>query len=130
MVVALTAAIGLDMATAHAAPPPDQGPAASCSFKLTTPSVVNVSGLDMVTAIMSPGECTGLIQLNSFTVCVEMLGSGTPQCKFTPVYDAVQVFFAPYRSGAAYASTARVCGNVFPSAEQSCSSQGPYSKTL
>jgi hypothetical protein len=129
MVVAVMV-IGLDGATAHAAPPPDPGPAASCSFKLTPPSVVNVSGVDMVTAIMSPGECTGVIQPNSYTVCVEMLGSGTPQCKFTPVYDAVQVFFAPYRSGAAYASTARECGNVFPMGEQSCSSQGPYSRTL
>jgi dihydroxyacid dehydratase/phosphogluconate dehydratase len=84
----------------------------------------------MVTAIMSPGECTGQFQPNSFTVCVEMLGSGTPQCKFTPVYDAVQVFFTPYRKGATYASTARECGNVFPAADQSCSSQGPYSTTL
>ena len=129
MAVALTA-IGLDVATAHAAPPADQVSSASCSFKLTPPSVANVSGLDMVTAIMSPGQCSGLIQPNSYTVCVEMLGSGTPQCKFTPVYDAVQVFFAPYRSGATYASTARECGNVFPLGEQSCSSQGPITKTL
>ena len=128
MAVAL-AAMGVDVATAHAAPPTDEV-SASCSFTLTPPSVVTVSGLDMVTAIMSPGACTGLIQPNSYTVCVEMLGSGTPQCKFTPAFDAVQVFFAPYRSGATYASTARECGNVYPLGEQSCSSQGPINKTL
>lgn len=122
--------MGLATATADAAPPPDPGPAASCAFKLTAPSVVNVSGTDMVTATIAPGACTGEFQPNSFTVCLEMMGEGRPQCNFRPIYDPVQVYFAPYRKGATYSSTGRGCGNVFPSAEESCSSLGPYTKTL
>jgi disulfide bond formation protein DsbB len=122
--------LGLNVATAHATPPPGPGPAPSCAFKLTAPSLVNVSGTDMVTATISPGECTGEFQPNSFTVCVEMLGSGTPQCDFRPVFDPVTVYFTPYREGATYRSTGQGCGNVFPSAELSCSSLGPYTATL
>jgi hypothetical protein len=129
MTIALTATC-LNVATVHAAPPPDPGPAASCAFTLTPPSLVNVTGIDMVTATMSPGECTGVIQPNSYLVCVEILGEGRPQCKFRPVFDPVSVYFTPYRKGATYQSTARVCGNVFPSADQSCSSLGPYTATL
>lgn len=122
--------IGLTAAAAHAAPSPDPGPAGSCTYKLTPPSRVNVSGTDMVTATITPGACTGLIQPNSFTVCVEMSDSGTPQCNFTPIYQAVQVYFAPYRKGATYRSTGRGCGNLLPSGDESCTSLGPYTATL
>jgi hypothetical protein len=127
--VALTT-IGLTTAAAHADPSPDPGPEASCTYKLTAPSRVNVSGADMVTATITPGACTGLIQPNSFTVCVEMLGSGTPQCNFSPIYKAVQVYFTPYRKGATYRSTGRGCGNLLPSGDESCTSLGPYTTTL
>ena len=128
-VVALTA-IGLTAATAHATPPPDPGPAPSCAFTLSAPHLVNMAGTDTVAATLTPGECTGEFQPNSFLVCVELLGDGTPQCNFSPVYDPLQVYFTPYRKGATYQSTGRGCGNVFPSADQSCSSLGPYTVTL
>ena len=129
MALALTT-IGLTTATASAAPPPGPGPSASCDFKLTVPSHVTVSGTDVVTATLTPGECTGEFQPNSYLVCVEMLGGGTPQCNFRPVYDPVSVYFTPYRKGATYRSTGRGCGNVFPAADQSCFSLGPYTVTL
>lgn len=126
----LLTAIGPTAASAHAAPPTDPGPAASCAFKLTRPSFFNMAGTDTVAATLSPGECTGVIQPNSYLVCVELLGDGPPQCKFSPVFDPVSVYFTPYRKGATYQSTGRFCGNVFPSADQSCTSLGPYSATL
>jgi disulfide bond formation protein DsbB len=122
--------IGLSAATARAVPSPDPAPGGSCAYDLTAPSHVNVSGTDMVTATITPGACTGVIQPNSFSVCVGLLGEGRPQCKFSPVYDPVQVYFMPYRKGATYQSTGQGCGNVFPSADQTCSSLGPYTATL
>lgn len=124
------AAIGLNAATAQADPPADPGPAASCTYKLTAPSVVNVSGTDMVTSVIAPGPCTGVIQPNSFVVCIEMLGVGTPLCKSSALYEPVQVYFAPYRKGATYKATGRGCGDVFASGGQVCSSLGPYTVTL
>lgn len=122
--------IFLGAASAQAAPPETPLPAQSCTFKLTAPFVVKVSGTDMVAATISPGACTEGIQPNSFTVCVEMSGNSRPQCNFRPVYDPVTVYFAPYRSGTTYRSTGRGCGNVFPMADESCFSVGPYSATL
>ena len=84
----------------------------------------------MVTATLAHGPCTGDIQPNSMTVCVEMLGGDKPSCEFHPTFDPVQVYFAPYRPGATYRSTGRGCGNVFPSADESCSSFGPYTAAL
>ncbi|MGH3641549.1 MAG: hypothetical protein ACRDUX_21260 [Mycobacterium sp.] len=130
LAVVVLATVGLDVATAGAAPPPAPVPAASCSYTLTSPSKVDVSGTDMVTATLTHGPCTGEITPNSMTVCIELRGYTPPQCNFHPTFDPVQVFFTPYRSGGTYLATGRGCGNVFPMADESCSSLGPYTKTL
>jgi hypothetical protein len=121
---------GVGAATAQASPPSDPSTSPSCSYTLTSPSIVNVSGTDMVTATLAHGPCTGKITPNSMTVCVEMQGGDRPQCAFHPTFDTLQVYFTPYRSGATYISTGRGCGNVFPAADESCSSLGPYTTTL
>lgn len=129
-VVMTVATAGLDAGVAYANPTPDPSAQPHCNYSLTLPSVVNVSGTDMVTATLSHESCVGEIQPNSMTVCVEMVGGGSPACKFSPLFDPVQTFYMPYRSGATYKSTGRGCGNVFPSGDQSCASVGPYSATL
>lgn len=124
------ALVGLNSAVAQASPPPEPSTDASCVYTLTSPSVVTVSGTEMVTATLTPGPCTGNISMNSLTVCIEMLGGGRPECAFHPTFDPVRVYFAPYRSGATYSSTGRGCGNVAPMFDQSCSAVGPYTATL
>ncbi|WP_319448753.1 MULTISPECIES: hypothetical protein [unclassified Mycobacterium] len=122
---------GLDRGTASAAPPqPDPSPAASCVYTLTPPSKVTVSGTEMVTASLKPGPCTGDINPNTLTVCLELKGYASPQCATHPTFDPVDVYFSPYRSGATYIATGLGCGNVFPTGDQSCSPVGPYATTL
>ncbi|TPG36429.1 hypothetical protein EAH80_00100 [Mycobacterium hodleri] len=119
---------GLNLAVAQATPDPTTQ--ASCAYTLASPTVVKVSGTDMVTATLTPGPCTGRISPNSITVCVEMQGGSRPQCATHPYFDPVRAYFAPYRPGATYQSTGRGCGSVFPTADESCVSLGPYAATL
>ena len=130
-VAAGLAMAGLTVATAHADPAPDASSQPSCAFTLTPPSVVNVSGTQMVTATLTPGPCTGNITINGWTVCIELKDSEVKsQCNFHPWWDPVQIYFAPYRAGGTYVATGRACGDVAPDFGQSCMSFGPNSKTL
>lgn len=127
----LTGFLVLGGAGFASATPAQDDSQASCTFTLSKPFLVDVSGRTMVTATLSGLPCTGVILPNEQTVCVELQGGGSaPQCKVAPGYATAQVYFAPYRPGATYVSTGKGCAAAAPSQVSTCSTQGPYSATL
>jgi len=115
---------------AQAAPPGGDGQP-SCVYTLSKPFVVEISGVKLVSATLTSMPCTGYILPNDMTVCVELQGAGMPpQCTKKGGNDPIQVYFAPYRPGAAYTSTGTGCGSAAPLYLSVCASQGPYTTTL
>jgi hypothetical protein len=113
--------------TAAAAPPPD---APACVYTLSRPQVVSVSGAVMVTATLTPYPCTGEINPNSLTVCLNPQGSSSPgTCGFSAVPSMAQVF-VPYKPGTTYVTTGTGCGSVYTTQGSICSSLGPVTTTL
>ena len=91
---------------AHADPPPPPG--TLCSFTLSPPQVVQVSGKDMVTATLTPDGCAGAFRPYLSVVCVQ--GGSTPNtCTQARETDTAQVY-APYQPGATYTSSGRGLG--------------------
>ena len=112
---------------ASAAPPPDEP---SCVYTLSRPQVVSVSGAVMVTATLKPYPCTGDINPNSLTVCLNPQGSSSPgNCGFSAVPSVAQVF-VPYKPGTTYVTTGTGCGSVYTTQGSICSTLGPVTTTL
>jgi hypothetical protein len=112
---------------ATAAPPPDEP---SCVYTLSRPQVVSVSGAAMVTATLKPYPCTGDINPNSLTVCLNPQGSSSPgNCGFSAVPSVAQVF-VPYKPGTTYVTTGTGCGSVYTTQGSICSTLGPVTTTL
>lgn len=110
---------------------PGDAPEPSCTYTLSPPSVVQVSGATMVTATLTPFPCTGSINPNSMTVCVSMQGdSSTGQCASEAKPVPAQVYFAPYRPGAVYTSRGTGCGSVYTGTQSVCTTVGPFTATL
>jgi hypothetical protein len=117
-------------ATATASPPSDDADSPSCVYTMSTPQVVSVSGVAMVTATLKPFPCTGHINPNSLTICIAVQGSSTaPQCAFRAVPEMAAVF-VPYKPGTTYVATGTGCGSVFTAQGAICASVGPKSTTL
>jgi hypothetical protein len=93
---------------ALAFPPP---PGTLCSYTLSPPEVVQVSGQDLVTATMTPDGCAGAFRPHITVVCVQGAGAAN-QCSQAREGDVAQVF-APYRAGVTYTSTGRGLGTLF-----------------
>lgn len=118
------------LAIAAAAPPPGGADQPSCTYTLSTPQLVQVSGTTMVTATLTPFPCTGSIQPNSLTVCLKTAeDSETGQCGFSAVPTMARVF-VPYRPGSAYVATGTGCGSVYTTQGSICSTVGPRTTTL
>ena len=91
LIAAATLPVAGTAAVACAEPPP------TCTYNLSPPQVVDVSGTDMVTATLSPGACE---RSNAYlsVACVQMQGSpGPPKCEQNNGVLTAQVFYAPYR---------------------------------
>jgi hypothetical protein len=102
----------------------------SCVYTLSQPQVVQVSGVLMVTATLTPYPCTGSINPNSMTVCITP--ESTPaagKCGFSAVPDYAEVF-VPYKPGTAYVTKGTGCGSVYTTQGSICSSVGPHTTTL
>jgi hypothetical protein len=127
-----TAALMLGLAGAASADPSSDGsPEPSCIYTLTSPQLVQVSGVTMVTATLAPYPCTGLINPNSMTVCVKAQGDSTNgKCAFEAKPIPAQVYYAPYRPGTTYVSTGSGCGSVFTAEGAVCATEGPKTATL
>jgi hypothetical protein len=130
LTVFATAMIGVGSAGVASAGPDDAGQP-SCTYTLTPPRVVRVSGVDMVTATLTPYPCTGSINPNSLVVCVSAQGGDAgDQCATKAIPDMAQVFFAPYRPGTTYVSKGSGCGSVYDTTGSLCATVGPYTATL
>jgi hypothetical protein len=98
--------IGVYYSGPSAASPP--GGNGQCSFVLDGPKVVNVSGVNYVTATVHPGSCT-LHAHTEATVCLSVEGdSSAGQCGSG--YDPTPaVVYYPYRPGATYVVKGQGC---------------------
>jgi hypothetical protein len=123
-----TAAVGLAFGgTAVAGAEPS---AVACSYTLSPPHVVQVSGTDMVTATLSTAGCD---QSNTYlsVACIQVQGGQGPgQCAQGEGLLTAQVYFGPYRPGATYVSTGRGCASKGNPPRPFCESTGPLTATL
>jgi len=111
---------------AHADPPP---PGTLCSFDLSPPQVVQVSGTPMVTATLTPAGCGGPFRPHVSVVCVQAADS-PPQCTQAREADTAQVY-VPYRPGATYTATGRGLGTVWNDmSEPNWQLLGPFTAVL
>jgi hypothetical protein len=102
-----------------------------CSFVLSAPRVVDVSGTSMVTATADFGGCSVAAEPTSTVACVQMQGSGTAeQCAMNTGLIPAQVYYGPYRPGATYVSTGRGCASTGNPPRSSCQTLGPLTATL
>lgn len=122
----LVLAGGLTVSPARSDPPADP----RCTYTLSAPQVVVVSGTPMVTATLAPFPCTGSISPNSMTVCLKVVGdSNAGQCGFEPRPLPARVF-VPYRPGTSYEARGRGCGSAPTASWTTCSTHGPMTVTL
>lgn len=111
--------------TATAAVAVAQPTPAACNYTLTAPTVVNVSGTDMVTATVSPAACDGAVTFQT-VACIQMQGaSGPAECAQGQGIVPAQVFYQPYRPGATYTSTGRGCAAKGNPPQTYCQETGP-----
>jgi hypothetical protein len=112
--------------TAAATPEDDPG---RCNYQLSAPSVVVLSGTQMVTATLTPKNCTGTANTKSTQVCIAT-GGNAGICNDQPGFNTAQAYFAPYTPGVSYTVTGRGCAGLSIPATVVCSSLGPVSATL
>ncbi|MDG5485169.1 hypothetical protein [Mycolicibacterium gadium] len=111
-------------AVAVAEPPP------TCTYNLSPPQVVDVSGTSMVTATISPGACERSNVYLS-VACLQMQGSPNPPiCQSSNGVLPAQVFYAPHEPGATYVSTGRGCANTGNPPQPVCTPVGPLTATV
>jgi hypothetical protein len=111
-------------AVAVAEPPP------TCTYNLSPPQVVDVSGTKMVTATVSPGACDRSTAYLS-VACLQMQGSpGPPKCEQNNGIVTAQVFYAPYEPGATYTSTGRGCATTGNPPQPVCIPVGPMTAAV
>jgi hypothetical protein len=127
-----TVFFGLGSASvASASPSADESGEPSCTYSLSLPQVVEVSGTAMVTATLAFTSCTGRILPNDRVACVSMEGyDSAGQCAQKLGSDPAQVFYAPYQPGATYISRGTACATLTGPGNAVCATLGPYTKTL
>ncbi len=128
VLAATTLVLGSTSAVAGAQPADPAEPV--CNYNLTAPSVVNVSGTDVVTATVTVGACDGAVTFQT-VACIQMQGNDGPgQCSKGRGILPAQVFFQPYRPGTTYTSTGRGCANKGNPPQKYCDERGPIAATL
>lgn len=118
--------VAFSSGAAHAGPPPP------CSYRLSAPQVVHVSGVDMVTATLEVDECGWPAEPYSSVVCLQVDGDGTTTtCMQAHGPEKAQVYSGPHRPGTTYAATGRGCGRwVGNPPAPDCQRLGPVTATL
>ena len=125
----LTAAGALAFAATAAVAGASPGPP-PCSYTLSPPQVVGLSGTNVVTATMSPAGCDRATTYLT-VACVQLQGSDGPgQCQQANGILTAQVFYQPYRPGATYISTGRGCASTGNPPRPFCQPTGPFTATL
>jgi hypothetical protein len=101
--------IGLYCAGPAAASPP--GESQQCSFVVDGPKVVNLSGMNYVTASMHTGACTQHASTNS-TVCLSIEGGDSAgECQTASDPNSAIAYYA-YRPGATYVLKGLGCSDI------------------
>jgi hypothetical protein len=112
-----------------ASPSGDDG-TGQCSFILTPPKVVQVSGLSLVSATLRPGPCTIHAQPNSLVVCLSVAGGGSQgECGSKNGQEPAEVRY-PYQPGSTYVVRAQGCASTFEPPYTLCQDFGPLQTTL
>lgn len=111
--ILVTSIIAVGSAGVTNAAPPAGADAGSCSWVLTPPRVVQVSGASMVLATVNAGPCTMDAVPNDSVVCLSIKGEDSQgQCGHRAgSYPAL--IYRPYRPGATYIVTGQGCADVF-----------------
>ena len=127
MVAVLTVTLScLSVAAVAGAEPADP----PCTFTLSAPHVVQVSGTDMVAVTMTPTDCTGGTPYQA-VACVEIQGSpGPQQCVQNNGLLTARAYYSPYQPGATYVATGRGCATSGNPPEPVCLPSGPLTATL
>lgn len=102
----------------------------TCTYNLSPPQVVDVSGTAMVTTTLSPGACN---RSNAYlsVACLQLQGSPEPpKCEQNNGVLTAQVFYAPYRPGATYVSTGRGCATTGNPPQPVCTPVGPLTASF
>jgi hypothetical protein len=127
--IVMPAVVGLTVLGAAGVAGAEPGPQA-CSYTLSPPHVVHMSGVSVVTATLSPAGCDRSEPFLS-VACVQLHGSDGPgQCAQAEGLVPAQVYYQPYRPGATYVSTGRGCASTGNPPSSSCEPMGPYIGTL
>src|ERR1700734_2421473 len=109
---------------AHASPSDDDG-TGQCTFVLSQPKVVQISGLSLVSATMRPGPCTIHATPNLSVVCLSVAGSGNQgECASKNGQDPAEVRY-PYQPGATYVLRGQGCASTFVPPYTLCQDFGP-----
>jgi hypothetical protein len=110
----------------HAEPSPPK----ACSYLLSPPHVVQLSGTNVVTATLSPSACDRSEPYLS-VACVQLQGSeGARQCQQGNGNLAAQVYYAPYQPGATYIATGKGCALTGNPPQPVCQPTGPITVIL
>ncbi|OBA87074.1 hypothetical protein A5662_02670 [Mycobacteriaceae bacterium 1482268.1] len=124
----LTLAFGgvVGASTAQAEP----WPPSPCGFTITPPQVVQVGGVNKVTATVTSTVCGIAASPYQSVACVELAGQPGGSC--IQGTDTAQVYFSgPYTPGATYISRGRGCGIIVPTLPaDNCQLLGPITATL
>jgi hypothetical protein len=114
---------------AHASPS-DDDETGQCTFVLSQPKVVQISGLSLVSATMRPGPCTIHASPNLSVVCLSVAGSGSQgECASKNGQDPAEVRY-PYQPGATYVLRGQGCASTFVPPYTLCQDFGPSQITL
>ena len=119
--------VGYPADVAHASPSGDDDPG-QCSFILTPPKLVQVSGLTLVSTTLGPGPCTMHASPNSSTVCLSVAGS-QGECASKNGPDPAVARY-PYQPGTTYIVRAEGCASLFAPPYTLCQNFGPTQFTL
>jgi len=112
------------------ASPSDDDGTGQCTFVLSQPTVVHISGLSLVSATMRPGPCTIHATPNLSVVCLSVVGSGTQgECASKNGQDPAEVRY-PYQPGATYVLRGQGCASTFVPPYTLCQDFGPTQITL
>jgi len=107
LAMALTGVCGADISDAS----PDDG-SGRCTFGITPPTVVPVSGASYVFATLRPGSCTLTANPYSSTVCLSIEGDDSGgECATKPGSQTAELYVA-YRRGATYVEKGRGCAGL------------------
>lgn len=101
---------GVCCASISSASPDDSS--GRCTFGITPPTVVPVSGVSYVLATLRPGPCTlEAIPMKS-TVCLSIQGDDSGgQCAYGPGSETAELYVA-YRPGATYVEKGQGCAGL------------------